>query len=81
MEQLYSEAAGKFLADRFVSGTCPKCSYEVRAGQGWIAPAPNSATPSFAAIAVDCHHTNTNTRASTHHYRTLVATSVTSVAV
>jgi methionyl-tRNA synthetase len=27
MEQLYSEAAGKFLADRFVSGTCPKCSY------------------------------------------------------
>jgi methionyl-tRNA synthetase len=31
MEQLYSEAAGKFLADRFVSGTCPKCGYEVRA--------------------------------------------------
>lgn len=30
MEQLYSEAAGKFLADRFVSGTCPKCGYEVR---------------------------------------------------
>lgn len=30
MEQLYSEAAGKFLADRFVSGTCPKCAYEVR---------------------------------------------------
>lgn len=29
MEQLYSEAAGKFLADRFVSGTCPKCGYEV----------------------------------------------------
>jgi methionyl-tRNA synthetase len=29
MEQLYSEAAGKFLADRFVSGTCPKCAYEV----------------------------------------------------
>ncbi|KAI8463720.1 MAG: tRNA synthetases class I (M)-domain-containing protein [Monoraphidium minutum] len=28
MEQLYSEAAGKFLADRFVSGTCPKCGYE-----------------------------------------------------
>ena len=30
MEQLYSEAAGKFLADRYVSGTCPKCGYEVR---------------------------------------------------
>jgi methionyl-tRNA synthetase len=29
MEQLYSEALGKFLADRFVVGTCPKCKYEV----------------------------------------------------
>ena len=29
IEQLYSEAAGKFLADRFVYGTCPKCGYEV----------------------------------------------------
>ena len=28
-QQLYSEAAGKFLADRFVSGTCPYCAYEV----------------------------------------------------
>lgn len=28
MEQLYSEALGKFLADRFVCGTCPKCGYE-----------------------------------------------------
>jgi len=28
-QQLYSEAAGKFLADRFVTGTCPKCGYEV----------------------------------------------------
>jgi methionyl-tRNA synthetase len=28
MEQLYSEAAGKFLADRFVSGTCPRCAYD-----------------------------------------------------
>ena len=28
-EQLYSEALGKFLADRFVSGTCPKCGFEV----------------------------------------------------
>ena len=28
-QQLYSEAAGKFLADRFVIGTCPKCAYEV----------------------------------------------------
>ena len=29
IEQLYSEAAGKFLADRFVTGICPKCQYEV----------------------------------------------------
>ncbi|EFJ45231.1 hypothetical protein VOLCADRAFT_82392 [Volvox carteri f. nagariensis] len=28
MQQLYSEAAGKFLADRFVYGTCPKCGYD-----------------------------------------------------
>ena len=28
MEQLYSEALGKFLADRFVVGTCPKCGYD-----------------------------------------------------
>jgi methionyl-tRNA synthetase len=28
-QQLFSEAAGKFLADRLVSGTCPKCGYEV----------------------------------------------------
>ncbi|KAL4436391.1 hypothetical protein ABPG77_009953 [Micractinium sp. CCAP 211/92] len=28
MEQLYSEPLGKFLADRFVVGTCPKCKYE-----------------------------------------------------
>ena len=27
VQQLYSEAAGKFLADRFVEGTCPKCGY------------------------------------------------------
>ena len=27
VEQLYSEAAGTFLADRFVEGTCPKCGY------------------------------------------------------
>ncbi|KAL6772277.1 TSM1 [Auxenochlorella protothecoides x Auxenochlorella symbiontica] len=27
-EQLYSEALGKFLADRYVIGTCPKCGYE-----------------------------------------------------
>lgn len=30
IEQLYSEALGKFLADRFVLGTCPKCGYEAR---------------------------------------------------
>ncbi|GLI66830.1 hypothetical protein VaNZ11_010807, partial [Volvox africanus] len=28
MQQLYSEAADKFLADRFVYGTCPKCGYD-----------------------------------------------------
>mmetsp|Transcript_35423 Transcript_35423/g.67796 ORF Transcript_35423/g.67796 Transcript_35423/m.67796 type:complete len:1001 (-) Transcript_35423:335-3337(-) len=28
MEQLYDEIAKKFLADRFVEGTCPKCGYE-----------------------------------------------------
>ena len=28
MEQLYSEALGRFLADRLVEGTCPKCGYE-----------------------------------------------------
>jgi len=28
IEQLFSEAANKFLADRFVTGTCPKCRYE-----------------------------------------------------
>ncbi|KAF5843267.1 methionyl-tRNA synthetase [Dunaliella salina] len=28
MEQLYSEALGKFLADRYVTGVCPKCRYE-----------------------------------------------------
>lgn len=27
-EQLYDPEAGQFLADRFVTGTCPKCSYE-----------------------------------------------------
>ena len=33
IEQLYSEALGKFLADRFVRGTCPNadCQFEVRA--------------------------------------------------
>jgi methionyl-tRNA synthetase len=32
IEQLYSEPLQKFLADRFVVGTCPKCRYEVRRG-------------------------------------------------
>ena len=27
-EQLYDEEADQFLADRFVTGTCPKCGYE-----------------------------------------------------
>jgi hypothetical protein len=35
MEQLYSEALGKFLADRFVVGTCPKCRYEVCVQDCW----------------------------------------------
>lgn len=29
IEQLFSEKLGKFLADRFVWGKCPKCGYEV----------------------------------------------------
>jgi len=28
VEQLYSEPLQKFLADRYVTGTCPKCQYE-----------------------------------------------------
>ncbi|GMH39956.1 hypothetical protein BSKO_07860 [Bryopsis sp. KO-2023] len=28
MQQLYSEALGKFLNDRLVTGICPKCKYE-----------------------------------------------------
>lgn len=35
IEQLYSETAGKFLADRFVTGTCPKCQYEVSSLVAW----------------------------------------------
>lgn len=31
-EQLYDQEAGQFLADRFVTGTCPKCSYEAAYG-------------------------------------------------
>lgn len=27
-EQLYSTALDKFLADRYVVGTCPKCGYD-----------------------------------------------------
>lgn len=27
-EQLYDEQADQFLADRFITGTCPKCGYE-----------------------------------------------------
>ena len=28
IEQLFSPGLDKFLADRFVEGTCPKCGYE-----------------------------------------------------
>ena len=28
IQQLYDEESGKFLADRFVKGTCPACGYE-----------------------------------------------------
>jgi methionyl-tRNA synthetase len=31
-EQLYSEAEGRFLADRYVIGTCPRCHYEAARG-------------------------------------------------
>ena len=29
MDQLYCEKCARFLADRYVEGTCPKCSYDV----------------------------------------------------
>ncbi|MFP4549959.1 MAG: methionine--tRNA ligase [Spirochaetales bacterium] len=32
IEQLYSEASDMFLADRYVRGTCPHCSYEEARG-------------------------------------------------
>jgi methionyl-tRNA synthetase len=31
-EQLYSEAEGRFLPDRYVEGTCPRCGYEEARG-------------------------------------------------
>ena len=31
MTQLYCEKDDRFLADRYVSGTCPKCGYDVSA--------------------------------------------------
>lgn len=31
-EQLYSEAENRFLADRYVTGTCPRCRYESARG-------------------------------------------------
>ena len=31
-EQLYSEKEGRFLADRYVVGTCPRCSFEAARG-------------------------------------------------
>jgi len=31
-EQYYSESLGKFLADRLIRGTCPKCGYEDAGG-------------------------------------------------
>lgn len=31
-EQLYSEEENKFLADRYVEGTCPKCGFEAARG-------------------------------------------------
>lgn len=31
-EQLYSEQEGRFLADRYVVGTCPKCGFEAARG-------------------------------------------------
>lgn len=32
VDQLYSQAAGKFLADRYVSGLCPKCGHDDATG-------------------------------------------------
>lgn len=34
VEQLYSEGLGRFLADRFVIGTCPHCRYPDARGGG-----------------------------------------------
>src|SRR5262249_46570260 len=31
-EQLYSEKEGRFLADRYVVGTCPRCGFEAARG-------------------------------------------------
>ncbi len=31
-DQLYSEADGKFLADRYVTGTCPRCGFQKARG-------------------------------------------------
>lgn len=35
-EQLYSESEGKFLADRYVEGTCPKCGFDKARGDECI---------------------------------------------
>ena len=51
-QQLYSEAAGKFLADRLVSGTCPKCGYEVRP---WAACFRSSIQRHLHALYSHCH--------------------------
>lgn len=32
-QQLYCEKDQRFLADRYVEGTCPKCHYDVRVHQ------------------------------------------------
>ncbi len=63
-QQLYSEAAGKFLADRFVTGTCPFCAYEVR-------PCPRPGRPRARdALAPACMRATPATRA--HGTATLV---------
>lgn len=43
IKQLYSTGLDKFLADRYVVGTCPKCGYSVRSPS-------NVALPGFTSL-------------------------------
>jgi methionyl-tRNA synthetase len=49
-EQLYSVGLDKFLADRYVVGTCPKCGYEVSTCQ-----APGTPWMMLCSTCQQCH--------------------------